>query len=441
MNEYRTPCMRGALILSALLLNACASDLSDSVDDADLDPTIPDQPAIELPGPGGISAAFSKHTKGYYQAVIDASGDDWVYLDLDTQTQVFPADPSASDAWDIALMGADIKLNGGESGTPPTGTAVQVFADRVAAGSVYPWESVDGAPPATAVDYVTDAPGSSLLGGDPEYAMSTYPEADAEPNPVDGSGDYGWYHYSGYLAGSVIAARSNVAYIVRTVECRYISLRMTGYYNSTNTGKHPQFDLIEVPGPACSTAAGDVAPLGKAIFSATSDGMYAEVDASDEEAWVYLDLGNALQVTPADPTSETTWDLAIKRTDIRMNGGSSGAADVGLHDLKATDWSAITSIPDDAEYHTDTADALAFVTYPPAERTGDAACGGINSDNGWYYYSGFCDDGQGTHAITPRDVVYVLHGRNGQYWKLRMLSYYDSNGNSAHPSLEFSPLN
>jgi len=428
------------VLLSVALLQGCASDLSSEEQSAGLGSGSPSEPELELPGPGGAAATFVAHDAGYYQAVIDATGDDWVYLDLDTQTQVFPIDPAASDAWDLAHKGVDIKLNGGASGTPPAGNEVRVFADKVDAASVYPWDTVDGAPPATAVDYVTDAASSSALATEPEYAFSTYPEADNEPSALDGSGDYGWYHYSGHLAGSQITPRANVAYIVRTLECRYISLRMTGYCDAEGNGKHPQYDLVEVPGPECSSQSGDVAAPGKVEFDATTDGMRASIDASDEEAWVYLDLNNALQVTPTNPADDASWDIAVKRTDIRMNGGSSGSMDVGLHDLLRADWSTTTAVPSDADFHLDSADALAFVSFPEPEETGSADCGNINSDNGWYYYSGFCDEGNGAHAITPRDVVYLLRGRDGLHWKLRMLGYYDETGNAAHPSLEFAPI-
>ena len=51
-----------------------------------------------------------------------------------------------------------------------------------------------------------------------------------------------------------------------------------------------------------------------------------------------------------------------------------------------------------------------------------------------------CNDGEGMHHISPRDVVYVLRGRDGNYWKLRMLSYYDEAGTSAQLSFEYAPI-
>lgn len=424
--------------LFAVLLSGCAQDLSDEIRTS---AGASDQPAARsLPGPGGIAATFASHPGGWYQARIDASGQDWIYLDLDSQTQVFPDDPASSDDWDIAHRGVDIKLNGGSSGTPPGGGEAVVFADKVAAGTAYPWTSVDAAPPPTAVTYHADAAGETSPDNpfaQPAYAMNTQPEADEKTSAIDGAGDYGWYHYSGHLAGSRITARDNVAYIIRTLECRYISLRLTAYYNETGADGHPQYDLIEIPGPSCA-AGGAVAPLGRAQFTPTVDGMQARVDASDEDAWVYIDLANALQLAPTDPATDPNWDLALKRTDIRMNGGSSDSGTVALHDLLHGDWDAITAVPADADFHADEPKALAFVTYPPPERTGEAACGDINGDFGWYYYSGFCAENGGVHTITPRDVVYVLRGRDGARWKLRMLGYYDEAGSSAQPSFEFT---
>lgn len=420
-----------------LLLSACASDISPSSEDADS----PDEggDAAELPGPGGAQAAFTD-TGDYYSAVIDASGSDWVYLDVDSQTQVTPAAPEDSAEWDIAFLGSDIKLNGGVSGTAPGGFPVVVHADKVEAGTDYPFEAIEGAPPEGAVDYVSDESGG-LFAQTPDYAMTTYPEADQTPNRLTGAGDYGWYSDSGLLNGNDITARGNVAYVLRTVECRYYKLRMSGYVDGTGASAHPQFDLLEIPGNECSAGGGDVAPLGLASFEVGSESTVGQVDASAEDAWAYLDLTNAQQLAPSDPANDAAgWDIAMSRSDIKMNGGASGIGVVALDDHQGADWNAIVAADAAATWHVDESEALAFVNYPPPENTGDGACGGINGDFGWYYYSGFCNDGDGMHHISPRDVVYILRGRDGNNWKLRMLSYYDEAGNSAQLSFEFAPV-
>lgn len=445
MNPLRP--FRGLLTTLPLLLAACAGDISpDKVAGEPVGPT----PTENLPGPGGAQATFAKTASGTYTASIDASGEDWIYLDLDSQAQVFPSTPETSREWDLAHRGAEIKLNGGASGAPPTGEPVVVFGDKGAEGTPYPFETVDAAPPPTAVDYQTDEATSDLptIPGLPTlplpdptagvaYAMNTYPEADQAPDTATQAGDYGWYRRSG-LPTQTITPRSNVGYVLRTVECRYYKLRMTAY-----TTGHPQYEFLEIPGTDCGGDGSTVAPLGRATFAPSGTGYTVAVDATDDAAWVHLDLTNHTQVVPTNPDNDPMgWDIALKRTDIKLNGGVSGSGSVRLHDGLRDNWEARTRAPavTDSSYHSDETDALAFVTYPARERGGEAACGGINGDFGWYYYSAFCDDGEGMHHISTREVVYVVRGRDGQFWKLRMLGYYDGSGSSAHPSLEYAPV-
>lgn len=429
---------RHAWPLTVLVLAACGSDISPRNDSGDDGNGGPD---AALPGPGGAQAGF-RADGTHYVGTIDATGSNWVYIDLVTQTQVTPSAPESSDAWDIAFRGSDIKLNGGASGSPPTGDPVTVYGDRVDDGTPYPFDDAAEAPPRSAVSYTTDAAGGPFASG-PDYAMTTHPEADQRANPLTGAGDHGWYHDTGRLQGSTITARENVAYFLSTVECRTYKLRMTGFTRDGVPG-HPQFAIAEIPGDDCSApgggGSGGVAPLGRATFEDGADSTIAVVDAAADDVWVHLDLTNAQQVAPADPAGDPGWDLALQRTDIRMNGGASGPADVALDDREAADWAAIAAADADAEWHADTADALAFVTYPPADPEHGAGCGPGAGDYGWYYYSSFCNDGEGIHHIYPRDVVYVLRGRDGNFWKLRVRAYYDDNGESAQYRIEYAPV-
>ena len=439
--------------LLALWLSACAGELQLPVK-ATPDTALPVVEAPILPGPGGAQSSFAPSSAGLYTGTVDATGDDWVYLDLDTQKQVAPTVPAQSSEWDLAFKGSEIKLNGGSSGTPPKGRAVKVFGDKVAEGNVYPLAQITAAPTETAVQYQTDtltaagpldnANNPLSTGGQPVYAMSTYPEADSAPNQITGAGDYGWYRDAGLAGMNAITPRSNVAYVIYSVECRYFKLRMTAARNAAGVAGHPAFEFGEIPGPACAANAvsGIVAPLGRAVFTATANSQKILIDATDDKAWVHIDLTAAQQVVPSDPNNDATgWDVAFKRTDIKANSGVSGSGTVAIADGLRDGWDARTAAyPDATKYHVDETDKLAFITYPAAERTGDAACGGVNSDFGWYYYSAFCDDGDGIHHISPREVVYVVKGRDGNYWKLRMLGYYDAAGSSGHPALEFAPV-
>jgi hypothetical protein len=437
-----------AAATALLWLSACAGELQLPLGEGDnADPDTPSEPAPVLPGPGGAQSRFATGNDGLYTGVINATGSDWVYINLHTQTQVQPDDPAHSDAWDIAFLGSEIKLNGGSSGAPPSHREVKIYGDKSAEGGSYPFAQITAAPTETAVDYQTDRSSSSAnpLNSNPEpvYAFSTVPEADQAPNALTGAGDYGWYHDAGLLGGNAITPRGNVAYVISATQCQYYKLRFTAYNDSSGATGHPAFEFVSIPGANCAASSNStVAPLGRAVFSSQGNSQIVAVDATDENAWVHLDLSNAMQVSPSTPNNDPLgWDIALKRTDIKVNGGTSGTGVVAIADGLRDSWDArVAAYADTSRYHTDASDALAFITYPAAERTGDSACGGINSDFGWYYYSGFCNDGEGVHHISPRDVVYVVKGRNGQYWKLRMLDYYDAAGSSAHPSLEFAPV-
>lgn len=443
--------VRAVLLILPLALCACAADLSPPKSSA---ATASAVPAEILPGAGGAQVVFSRNAGGTYHAVMDASGSDWVYLNLETQMQVFPQDPAASDAWDIAHKGEDIKLNGGVSGKPPSGTTVAVYGDKVADGVPYPFDSITAAPPPSAVSYKTDAAADTLLpvalplalpaelAQKPAYAMTHYPNANEPPDALTQAGDHGWYHDSGLVAGSAITPRSNVAYVLRTVECRYYKFRMTAYARTADHAGVQEFDLLEIPGPRCSKTSSIVAPMGRASFSSTADGASASVDATDQNAYVYIDLGNKVQVAPVTPENDPNgWDIALQRTNIKVNGGVSGAGTVAIDGMLHDDWSQRVAAPAGTTYHTDEDQALAFLTYPPTEAQASAACGNVDGDFGWYHYSGFCAEGGGVHHISPRDAVYVVRARDGKFWKLRMLSYYDSAGSSGHPSFEFARIN
>ncbi len=440
-------------LLTVLILSGCAGDLQTPVNAAGSADDAPPAAVAVLPGPGGAQASFARSGNGLYAGHIDASGGDWIYLDLDTQQQVTPADPSQSSAWDIAFKGADIKLNGGSSGTPPKGRAVKTYGDKVADGIAYPLAQITAAPTETAVNYQTDSltptgPADNPhnlanTGGKPLYAMNISPDADQSPNQITGAGDYGWYRNTGLAAGSVISARGNVAYVIYSVECRYYKLRMSGYQDASGAAGHPSFEFGEITGPACKSAiSGMVAPLGRAAFNATGSSQKIVIDATDNNAWVHIDLSNARQTVPIDPNNDPQgWDLAFKRTDIKVNGGVSGSGNVSSAGRLRDNWDQRTAATTDAEtYQTDRDGELAFITYPAAEHGPEAKCGNSNGDFGWYYYSAFCDDGKGLHHIYPRDVVYLVRGRDGNDWKLRLLDYYDAAGSAGHPTVEYAPV-
>ncbi len=145
------------------------------------------------------------------------------------------------------------------------------------------------------------------------------------------------------------------------------------------------------------------------------------MDASDRENWVYLDFDTSTVVTVADPATSTDWDFAIKRSDIAVNGGESGSGGVQIAAF---------------EGHYD-----AFEENTAAPPHGWVSDTDEDSDGtpeyalaGWYDYD------SSDHSLSPHDVLYFVKTVEGDFYRLRFLSYYDDAGTSGVISYEFGPV-
>ena len=58
------------------------------------------------------------------------------------------------------------------------------------------------------------------------------------------------------------------------------------------------------------------------------------LDASSPVSFVYLNLADGVQLTPADPASSTDWHMAFRRFSVRLNGGVAGPGSVGGYNLE-----------------------------------------------------------------------------------------------------------
>lgn len=123
------------------------------------------------------------------------------------------------------------------------------------------------------------------------------------------------------------------------------------------------------------------------------------LDARDETRWVFFDFDRGITVEDgADPT----WDLAVRRFHLIVNGGESFAGRGGaVADPRV--WEEITEAPASG-YATTRGRLGAQPTHPALER--------------WYRYSFFA------HTLEPRPEVYVLRTAEGGHAKLRVISYY-----------------
>ncbi len=195
---------------------------------------------------------------------------------------------------------------------------------------------------------------------------------------------------------------------------------------------------------ACSESAGDGEPngpdtVGKVSTFDAGDGVFGrQIDATDDAAWVYLSLADGLEVDPgADPFDSDAWDLAFRRSNIKVNGGFSGTGEVAIAPIATDDFDSVTVAPV-TSYESDTIkdgvnpDQPDFVNDDNTDfifRRENSA-----SINGWFVYDSV------NHVLSAADVVYVIRARDGTYYKFQFLFYYDQAGTAGFPTFRYTPV-
>jgi len=129
------------------------------------------------------------------------------------------------------------------------------------------------------------------------------------------------------------------------------------------------------------------------IYISFADGTPTKVDITDTAAYASKD-----------------WDIALKRTVIRANGGDSGPGAVEVASVSAGDLGSATA-PSDSSYATDD-----FAT-EDCELVAGQIGEPLTSFDGWYIYD------SGTRTVTPADLVWFVRTPE-RHMKLRILDYY-----------------
>lgn len=150
----------------------------------------------------------------------------------------------------------------------------------------------------------------------------------------------------------------------------------------------------------------------------------ARVDAKGEVEWIYVSLAQGEPVPAEQADDPAAWDIAFRRFNMKLNGGASGGGEAAVIPLLATDFDDLVKVP-----------AGTWLTDEP-----DADADGVPEyvmsigDNRWYDYE------VTTHVLTPKDMVYVVKGATGSYYKLQMLEYYDMAGTAGYPAFRWAPV-
>lgn len=154
------------------------------------------------------------------------------------------------------------------------------------------------------------------------------------------------------------------------------------------------------------------------------------LDVSENWVFVSFSAPDAV-VSVTDPASSDAWDIAFQGTNVMLNGGSAGPADVGGICICANQW-----VSDD-EIRQMTADTEAedFLAVTAASIPADAEwTASIFGTSPWFRYN-IRDD----HMIWPNFNVYVVR-RDDAMYRVQLTGYYNEYGEPRHLTLQYEQI-
>ncbi|MGN6107468.1 MAG: HmuY family protein [Kofleriaceae bacterium] len=185
------------------------------------------------------------------------------------------------------------------------------------------------------------------------------------------------------------------------------------------------------PIPTPSTGAVQVTTTA-GITSGTIDATAGGLSGAADNPYIYVDLatGAKVDVSDLDARSSTAWDIALKRSSLRINGGDSGPGGRTLAIVPAGSLAEVTAAPPAGYTTDDFTDAdCELVSLPGGEP--------MSAFGEWYAYN------DQTHAVTPKPQVYVIDRGGGARIALWVASYYgdpSSPMRGAYYRVEWKPL-
>ena len=148
--------------------------------------------------------------------------------------------------------------------------------------------------------------------------------------------------------------------------------------------------------------------------------IIAVFDARASDKWVYLDFDAGAEVQLTETEQFEQWDLAFRRYKGKVNGGHHGEGQVIVSLLADTELADVSEAPL-TPWTTDLPDSEEDDDEFPEYALGD-----------WFNYDPI------SHILTPKTQVYVLRTTEGDFVKLAYVGYYDADGQSGFPSIQWS---
>ena len=336
-----------------------------------------------------------------YTSINASDKDAWVYFDLDAPDA---ADPGEGDGWDLSFRRQKIRIHD-EAGV------VIALVDK------------------KDLDEVEGRPQDSAFFGD---------KSDDDKD-LAFSQQEGWYDYS--LITHSLSVRHRT-YVVKSSEGRYFKLQFLEYYDEEGRPGFPSFAwapldedrIVDVEPEECVVEEKVIEVLGEfedpsddvpynvvrgedGVFEASLDASLGGPAQAAESAYIYLELKNGEILSLGDRDARLNsvdWDIAIKRSVIRVNSADSGPGEIVV--IEQTDADFMTATPP-------AADAAGWLDDDVVSETCEVNVHALDflktAFGQWYDYD------FDTHEVSVReDVVHFVRDRaSGEQYAFQILTY------------------
>lgn len=356
---------------------------------------------------------------------LDASDNEkWVYYSFNKGV-VDVTNPRTSENWDIAFNRYNIRTNGGTSGI---GKAEVIKTESKL------FTEVTKAP---AEDYTKDT----------EETPITRPGQTATPISVNKiiTGNVGtqtgWWNYTPPAQGSTTPKTeiTQWVYVVKTASGdKYVKIQLTAYNHSVKpdqsgfiTFKYAYLTEVEQPKPKekITLSFQDIKEVGFNLKSGAN--------------WTYISLAEGKEVTPNDPKTDLTWDIAFNQYYVITNGGVSGAGKAAVASPQGKDFDAVTEAFTDATKYTKDAETEVTTQNGTLKiNISPILSGGFGTQTGIIDINPANMNTYGRpNVYAPTNYVYVIKTADGTYAKIQVTDIYEVTDNNGTKTYKFGKFN
>lgn len=153
------------------------------------------------------------------------------------------------------------------------------------------------------------------------------------------------------------------------------------------------------------------------------------------EDWVYFSFSTGAEVSGVDDSNyqtNSTWDIAFNRFNVRTNGGTSGAGQAAAFDASTIGFATANEAPA-AGYTEDTSIQIVESLNTPNPPT-------MIASNGSTVFVGniVLDTSNPPPTYTPNDHIYYVKTNDGKYAKIWIKSFFNAQGDSGYVNFKYS---